>query len=446
MKRVLLAATLAVSSISTAVFAESGAASGTPFGTGADSIRCIRSISLFVPYAKQGNYADAYEHWSIALKECPGATKNIYIYGVKIMSDLINKESDPAKREALVGQLMDVYDQRVKYFGNDAKYPDSWIIPRKVQDYIAFMGSDADFKYAYDCIKPIVERQKERSSLAAISIYMTASYHNLKADEAHKELYIDDYLLCNDYLEKMVDGAGDNKKFADQVEGIRVTIENDFTMSGAADCDQLQSIYSEQIEEHKTDINWLRRAIVLLRLVKCQDMSVYGLASMYAHEIEATAETARGCAQYAIGKGDFKAAIDYLDQAASMETSSTKKSALYWLAASYANSELKQFSLARKYARLAAENRENWGDPFIMIAQMYAASAKSAGKFAFYAAVDKLEHARAIDANCAKQANSLISAYSKYYFSKEEIFMNPDLAHGKRVSVGGWIGETTTIR
>ena len=44
-------------------YAQKGVDTGTPFGSGEDSVRCITNISLFVPYAKAGNFKDAYEFW-----------------------------------------------------------------------------------------------------------------------------------------------------------------------------------------------------------------------------------------------------------------------------------------------------------------------------------------------------------------------------------------------
>ena len=77
-------------------YAQKGVDTGTRFGHGEDSIRCITNISLFTPYAKGGNYKDALEFWKIAYEECPAATKDIYLYGVRIVGWQIENEKDPA--------------------------------------------------------------------------------------------------------------------------------------------------------------------------------------------------------------------------------------------------------------------------------------------------------------------------------------------------------------
>ena len=113
MKVKVLLLALGCSMMSFGAYAQKGVDTGTPFGHGEDSVRCITNISLFVPYAKAGNYKDAVEFWKIAYNECPGAHKDIYLYGVRIMDWLIGNEKDPAKRDALINDLMTVYDKRV---------------------------------------------------------------------------------------------------------------------------------------------------------------------------------------------------------------------------------------------------------------------------------------------------------------------------------------------
>ena len=42
---------------------------------------CVTNNSLYTEYAKQKNYADAYEFWIQLYSACPNFNKNVYIYG-----------------------------------------------------------------------------------------------------------------------------------------------------------------------------------------------------------------------------------------------------------------------------------------------------------------------------------------------------------------------------
>jgi hypothetical protein len=95
----------------------------------------------------------------------------------------------------------------------------------------------------------------------------------------------------------------------------------------------------------------------------------------------------------------------------------------------------------------------NYGAPYMLIGNMYAATAASVypddpvlRKTVYYAAVDKFQKARQVDPSVAENANKFISTYSQYFPTKEEVFMHPNLNEGQPFTVGGWIGERTTVR
>lgn len=110
----------------------------------------------------------------------------------------------------------------------------------------------------------------------------------------------------------------------------------------------------------------------------------------------------------------------------------------------------KKISQARSYAQKAISFNEDYGAPYILIAQLYAGNYKwndepALNKCTFFAAIDKLQRAKAVDPSVAEEANKLISSYSAYTPEAKDLFMLGYKA-GDRITIGGWIGETTTIR
>ena len=174
------------------------------FGSGADSARCVENISLFIPYAKAGNFKDAYEFWKITYDECPAATKDIYLYGVRIVGWQIENEKDPAKKAALIDKLMAVYDQRIKYFGDDSRYGKDWIVSRKAQDYIQYMGDKADVKVLYGWLGEVITEFKEKTEALAVSYCMYSSHQQLLKDPNFKEQFIQKYLKCSAIFDTQV--------------------------------------------------------------------------------------------------------------------------------------------------------------------------------------------------------------------------------------------------
>lgn len=133
------------------------------------------------------------------------------------------------------------------------------------------------------------------------------------------------------------------------------------------------------------------------------------------------------------------------------QTHSSKAEDYYMIAV--INLDQKNYSKAREYAKKAAATNTSYGQPYILIGQMYAATVKNVfpndgvlARAAYNVAIDQWEKAKQVDESCVEEANKLIGTYRAHLPSTEEIFMHPDLEKGKSFTVGGWIGETTRIR
>ena len=119
---------------------------------------CLTNVSLFHESAKNKQYADAWEPWSAAYKECPSASVNIYIDGDKIVEWKIS-QSKPGSPEydQYRALLLTLHDKRIKYFGNDPKYkkkyPVAYILGQKGFDYCTFYTEDPLKDKAYPWLK-----------------------------------------------------------------------------------------------------------------------------------------------------------------------------------------------------------------------------------------------------------------------------------------------------
>jgi tetratricopeptide (TPR) repeat protein len=454
MKVKVLMLALGCSMMSLGAYAQTGVQSGTKFGSGEDSIRCITNISLFVPYAKAGNFKDAYEFWHQAYTECPAAHKDIYLYGVRIMDWKINTESDPTKKMALIDELMGIYDTRVKYFGNDKKYGKDWIVSRKAADYIRMMGDKADPKVYYGWLGEVINEFGEKTEAMALSLYMMASHRQLLADPNFKSTYLEDYLKCSKYISAQLAAAqaAGNAKEEKNLTQYKSAIDGGFAGSGAADCETLQNMYADKVEAAKGNLDALKEIVSMLRKVRCQEIEAFYNAAAYAYELEPSADAAIGIAKQAVKAKDYDKAIKYFEEAANMETDAVSKAEDYYLIAVLLN-EQGQKSKAREYCRKAVETNPDYGHPYILIGNMYAQTARTIYpsdpvlmKTVYFAAILQFEKARQVDQNVAEEASKMIAGYRAHLPSTEEVFMHPELEKGKPFRVGGWIGETVTIR
>ena len=461
-----------------AVNAQNGVSNPYRFGQGEDSTRCIQSISIMNTNVKNKEYKIAYNAWKVLFDEFPVARVDTYTNGIKILNDFINNEADPQKKEEYIDELMSIYDQQIKYLPQlqaitKTKLSEGQILGKKVIDLIKYR-KNAPAEEVYEMLAKSVELEQGKSEYVVTELFMKYSALKYKNDQSHGEQIIEDYLNASVYIVDVLDKYHDNiekclqkyqeegdpkdsinaGKYSKMIDASRVAksnIDAYFINSGAASCEDLDRIYAPLIEENKDNIEYLNKVITVMAMLKCTNQDAYLAASEYAFEIDPnpTSKAAMGCGYRYFKRGDIDKAMEYFDRAIELEASVTNKSELcYKVADIYYN--LSKYGKARSYAQKALALNSKYGAPHILIAQCYAATPSwsddnTLNNCTYYLCIDRLERAKSVDPSVKREADKLIAAYKKYTPSNEELFMK-GYKTGEKVTIGGWINETTTIR
>lgn len=422
---------------------------------------CVINVSLFHESVKNKMYADAYGPWWEVYSTCPNANKSIYTDGAKIVEALYQATTDAAEKERLAKLAVEMQDKRIRYFGNDPKYPKAYILGEKGMAYVDFYG-DTKLAEARECLQQSVEGMGSKSKIMVLVKLVDVSYALYKQDPNGKaEQFISDYEMASNALGEQAANA--NNKNAEIAGKQKDYVDNIFAISGAADCSKLDEIYAAAVQENLTNLDMLQKIAKLYKRVRCTESEVYFAACEAAHKLQPTQESAAGCASMAAKKGDYEAAVAYYDQAikyAMVEDELEDVADYQYNAAVYCFANLKKYPEARKYAQASISTlsglgiNKGQGRCYIIIGMAYAASrpygndAKGAilNKTVYWAAVDKFVKAKQVDPSVEATANEYISSYSRYYPTKEERFDLPNEFSGSTFYVGGWIGETTAIR
>ena len=125
--------------------------------------------------------------------------------------------------------------------------------------------------------------------------------------------------------------------------------------------------------------------------------------------------------------------------------------ASYYLKLCYTYQIRGSYADARSAANSAASLKPEWGEPYLMLGDIYVAAASSCGSSnlergsVYWVAVDMFSKAKSIDNILTEKANKRISTYSKFFPSKEDCFFN-DIEAGSSYKVGCWIGKSTRVR
>ena len=422
---------------------------------------CIMNISLFHEAVKNKMYADAYGPWWEVYTTCPNANKSIYTDGAKIVEALYQAASDPAEKERLANLAIQMQDKRIRFFGNDPKYPKEYIMGEKGLAYLDFFG-DTKLVEARECLQKSVAEMGAKSKVMVLVKLVDVSYALYKQDPNGKaEQFIADYELASNALGEQ---AGDNTNKNAEIAGKQKDyVDNIFAISGAADCSKLDEIYAAVVNDNLSNRDMLTKIAKLYRRVRCTESDVYFAACEAAHKLEPTQESAAGCASMAAKKGDYEQAIAYYDQAiklAMVEDEMEDVADYQYNVAYYYFNNLRRYPEARKYALASIGTlnglgiNKGQGRCYIIIGMCYASTRLFGNdpkgvilnKTVYWAAVDKFVKAKQVDSSVEAQASEFIHTYSKYFPTKEERFDLPGEFSGSTYYVGGWIGETTAIR
>ena len=451
---------------------------------GNDSVACVTNLSIYGEAYKQWEASkfapeaismEMVKAWREVFLSCPRSSQLIYTRGEKIMDYFIR--TNPAQKDAYIDTICMMMDNRAKYFGIDAKTGNSQvanIMGRK--GLLIYTYNKNRYEEAYNVLKDAVALDASQLQGAYIDAYFKATIDMVNNDKAEKMTIINVYQELSEVLDNNIgalaetetqletakaeaEAAGDteavagfdkqmekNEKNININKGVKNNLDNLF--SPFASCDDLIKVFSAKMAETPDDVTLLKRITTILDKKDCTEHKLFLDAAVRLNELEPSPE-----ASYSLGIKFFKDkkysdAATFFEQATKTDNNDRKYRAYRNLGMCYQNTG--SLGRARDIFRRAAQVDPTNGEPYLLIAMLYAESSKQFSgdidsKAVFWAAVDKCNKAKAIDPSCAERANSLIRAYSAAFPAMEVIFFN-DYSEGQSYNVGGWIGETTTIR
>ncbi len=433
----------------------------TPDGVskyGKDSVSCVRNLSLYREFYKQWKstkYKDnnvavqTMAPWRACFFGCPIVSKNMYIHGKKLMAHFIriNKE-DSAVRQAYVDTLLMVYDQRMKYFGDDKRVPKGVILGRKAQDYMKYRVNQSEVYYPM--FKESFDIMGMNSEPTTLFYFYVSSVRYVKQKHADKDLILENYVEIEDVIEYNLDKYADNEKMLRRWTTVANNIEKN--VSKFATCEKLVQLYGPKLEKDPENIQLAKNVVKFFEKRRCTKSDVYFDALQKVHAVEPTPESAFAMGRMAFEREKYSLAKDYLVEATNtLSDSLTKKKASAYLLLAETYRSLHQSSAARSAALKVLNYKPNEGMVYIIIGDLYTSSASKCTmqglRVSYWAAADKYAKAAAIsdDPKIKEIAQKKLATIKKSFPEKQDIFMR-NLTDGQKITVEGWINEETTVR
>ena len=419
---------------------------------------CEINLSLMNESARNEQFAEAFGPWKAVFEECPGESLAIYQRGVDILRWKLANAAERGDMEAYneyFDLLLKVFDKRIEHFGTHASFPAPRVLGMKALEYIRFAQGDELRRRAYEWLKQSIEGMGDATDLAILQQFVVLSNRMFQADSEYVGTFIDDYLKATDILTRQANNTA-NERIATAASQIRQELEAMFIQSGAANCEVLDNIYAEAVNENLDNLDFLNQVMAFYRRIGCTEQEVFFTAAAAAHRIQPTVASAFGGAQRAVRRNEFARAIEYFEEATRLSTDNEERSNFQFAIALIQYSNFNNFNRARASALRALEFNPSSGRAHILIARMYASTKNLTddpvlNKTVYWAAVDRFQRARQVDNSpeVVAEANNMIRSFSQHFPTREEIFFHPTLnaiGEGGTFTVGGWINERTTVR
>ncbi len=426
---------------------------------GCDSLECFQLLTIFDEYCKKSAWADAYESWSALMRNYPASSKNIYLRGTNIILNKMKVAATGKEQQPWIDTLMIMWDNRMKYImpTDRPQYGEAYCMGQKGVNLLKYRQNPIEEPYK------LLMRSVELGSddITVLQNAMKAMIAMFKDQKVDVNTVVDNYLKFTDridtkkkeYQKTIAEPANEKAKadaeklLSDYSKG-QAFIDQLFSTSDAAQCDILVNTFTARFKESPDDMELCDKIIKLLGSKGCSDSQLYEDVVSKVVEKNPTESSCAGFAKMLDKRGKQDDAIAYYEKAISMAEADTMKSA-YNLAISVIYTTKKAYTSACSYARKAVALDPNNGAAYIIIATSYAAVPVGEDAYqrslTYWVVIDKLQKAKAVDPSVAATANKLIAQYIGACPKKDEAFMHGVTA-GTPVTVGGWIGESTTAR
>ena len=411
--------------------------------------RMLEPVSLYQDAVKQFKATkdsrwleEAYPYWKQVVANCPKQSKNLYLNGANIMKAKIAKAANDEERNALIDEFMNMYDIRIANYGEAAKYTAT-----KAFELEALL-QDAGLERYYALYSQAVAMGEDLDAAYLVK-YMEATINYVRAGKADPTLVVDNYDIASDLLDAELEKNIDDSVKAATIRGYIAGVEAAF--SPYATCDQLTEIYSKKFEADPENVDLLKKITSIMMRKRCTEQPLFFSATENLYRLEPSPTTAMRMGQMCLSKKQYSDAIKYLSDATKGVEGKDRYMAYLYLGHAYNGAH--NYSAARSAYNSAAEADRTKGEPYRMIAQLYAGSSASAsednvgGRSVYWAAVDKLQKSKSVDSSeeNVNACNTLIGRYSAHFPKQTDAFM-AGLENGNRFTVPGWIGESTIVR
>lgn len=356
---------------------------------------------------------------------------NIYEY-------LAEQQSDPAEREAYLDSALQMYDRVFGLFTEEEIDHYRWHFNRGrfLQEHSDHISNG--YQMALDDYETMFNIDPERATKSGNGYYIQLLVtHYTRQDDRDSAFSI---------INNAESYAGDNlQNFFDETRNELIT-----------DPHERIEMLTSDLEENPSDLELMEEVYDLYQAVGERGKAKEIAERMY--ETEPSVDNILRLADKADNEGDYSVANQYLMEAHDKQGGNERAETSLRIAENHLS--MRNLEQARRFARRAANENSGWGEPYIVIAQVYGqAVSRCAGsdmsrrdKAVYWLVLDYVDRALQRNSGVENTVNRLYRTYEPVTPSAEEKFYQ-SWNTGESLRINGslkecysWIDEETTIR
>ena len=430
----------------------------------------LQSLSIFSEYVKSKNYDSAYTPWMELRKRNPRFNKAIFVYGERILNHKI-KNSIGDEQIGFINDMLKLWSERAEIFPSVT--PKGTYLAKASQlkyDNRKALGLSKDqlfasFNEAYTTDAKTFTNPKSLYTYFSLVVDMydagkipAQELFNMYDEISEKvENEVKNYTnKRNAFLDEDGEPKALTRKDASKLKSYnsylkaydKISSSIDTKLGSRANCENLIPLYTRDFETFKNDGLWLQRAMNRMYAKGCNDDPLFVRIVEQKNALEPNADTAFYLGILKEKAGQSSEALNYYNQAVTLETDNFAKSKILFKIAT--NFKKKgQYSQARNYYMKSLKFNPSLGKAYLAIASMYAKSANNCGtdnfskRAVYWLAANEAAKAGRVDPNMKKNAAKSIANYKAKAPQKSEIFSSGRA--GQTINVGCWIQRSVVV-
>lgn len=423
---------------------------------GYDKERAETAFVIYKDFLKSNNLPEALKQWKLAYTLAPGSNgkvKSHFDDGANIYRQLYNNTTDQLLQKSYVDTIMMIYDKRKECFGDEA-----YVNGLKGFDYFYYFQNYGSEDQTFQLLKSNLDVKGKNADYFVINPFTKLLYDRIvdgKISQQEGKKYADLVLAAIEQGRSTCKGKQcESWEIINEYAPVRLeALEG---VDDFYDCAYYSKKYHALYKLYPDSCEIINLAYARMLRGDCPADNAMLKEVKEAKGTKCyVAPPALSCAAQGYedyNNGKYSKAIESYEKCISQASDNETKAKYLMLVAKIYYRDLRNFSKARKYALDAAKLKSNWGEPYLLIGNLYASSGPLCGtgrgwesQIVTWPAIDMWNKAKNVDPSVSREASALISRYWQYMPKKEDIFFR-NLKAGGSFFVPCWIQESTTIR